>query len=797
MNFSAQSVLECVAAQRMGLSRPALLTAAAWACLFSAPAGAEGESPGGLVYLEEVVVVAQKRTASAQDVPMAISAVSGETARDLGWSNAGDIVTQIPNVTLDENQARTEPNFRVRGLGAEALNAASQSPVGVYVNEVYINNLQGRGIALFDLERVEVLRGPQGTLWGKNTTAGAIHFVTRRPSHEADGYALATLGALEDATQWTIEGAAGGSIVADTLAGRVAFKMEDRENWVDNEFPGGEDLGGFDSIALRGALLFTPNDVFDAQLTLSYSDYDGDFRESHPQGGTIWGYQERDGIGFNVSQNTPGQDDFAEIFNMTLGANWLVGDSGWMLSSVTGFNSVDAGFFEDDDFSPADGVVFDRNTDVSQWSQEIRLASSEEQRFRWILGAYAFYEDLESSYNLNFGGQPTLFGASAADLFRHVPNPAGGEPAFLRAMPFFVFVQPVPLPAGTDSLVVRTQEKRERNSYAVFGNLDMDIAQDWSLNAGLRYTSDEEEIDMQLLNFFLQGRYGSSDFASRTSEFGDDPYLILDVQDDEDWGELSGDVTLNWAVNQDSIAYLKYSHGYRAGQYNITNTLAEDFSLVNPEFLDAYELGAKTTLLDGNLEINGAVYYYDYTDIIVNVFNPVAGAVTLLNGDDASVVGAEVDFRYAPTASLYVSGGLGYSKTKFLADAAAAEGETPEFVKGNQFAQSPKWTANLLVQYSIPLPSGAFVRLQTDWLHQGKSHGEVSNGPAFVLGSYKVGNAAVSYETADARWQVTLWARNLLDEKYSTLKSAHPATLGSRDHKGLPISYGLTVSTDF
>ena len=772
-----------------GLSKAALLMAVVLAWAFSSSAGAQG----GL--LEEIVVVAQKRTASAQDVPMAISAVSGQTARDLGWSNAEDIVAQIPNVSLDESAARSEPSFRVRGLGAEVLNSAGQSPVGVYVNEVYINNLQGRGIALFDLERVEVLRGPQGTLWGKNTTAGAIHFITRRPSHEADGYALASVGVLEDATQWTLEGAAGGSIIADTLAGRVAFKIEDSENWVNNEFPGGEDLGGFQTTAVRGSLLFTPNDFFDAHLALSYSDYDGQFSETHPLGGSLWGYQEREGIGFNVSQNTPGQDDFAEIFNMTLGANWVLGD--WMLSSVTGFNSVDAGFFEDDDFSPADGIVFDRNTDVSQWSQEIRLASPEEQRFRWILGAYAFYEDLESSYNLNFSNVPlSIAPFSAADLFRHVPNPAGGDPAFVRAFPVFLFgPAAVPMPTGADSLVVRTQEKRDRNSYAVFGNFDMDIAEDWSLNVGLRYTSDEEEIDMQMLNFFISG-FGHLDFATRNAEFGA-PYLVVDVQDDEDWGELSGDVTLNWAINEDSIAYLKYSHGYRAGQYNITNTLAEDFSLVNPEFLDSYELGAKTSVLDGNMEINGAVYFYDYTDIIVNVFNPIAGAITLLNGDDASVVGAEVDFRYAPTASLYISGGLGYSKTKFLADAAAPPDQDPEFVKGNQFAQSPKWTANLLVQYSIPLSSGAFIRLQTDWRYRGKSHGEVSNAPPFALGDRKLGNAAVSYETADARWQVSLWVRNLLDDRYYTQKSAHPAALGARGYKGHPISYGLTVSADF
>ena len=788
MNFSGQSALECAATQRMGASLSKLSKASlagavvAWACSFSVPASAQGESLDGMVFLEEVVVVAQKRTASAQDVPMAISAVNGETARDLGWSNAGDIVTQIPNVTLDESAARSEPNFRVRGLGAEVLNPAGQSPVGVYVNEVYVNNMQGRGIALFDLDRVEVLRGPQGTLWGKNTTAGAIHFVTRRPSHEADGYALATVGVLEDATQWTIEGAAGGSITADTLAGRVAFKIEDSESWVENEYPGGEDLGGFSSVNLRGSLLFTPNDVFDANLVLSYLDYSGEFRETHPEGGSIWGYTERDDIGFNVSQNTPGQDDFSEIFNMTLGANWVVGDRGWILSSVTGFNSVDAGFFEDDDFSPHDGVVFDRNTDVTQWSQEIRLASSEEQRIRWIFGAYAFYEDLESSYNLNFSGVPFTF----------IPLPDGS----LFPLSAAVIFGQVPMPEGADSLVVRTQEKRERDSYAVFGNLDMDIAEDWSLNLGLRYTIYNEEIDMQLLNFFIAGNFGSLDFASRDMEFGA-PYVALDVKDDEDWGELSGDVTLNWALNQDSIAYFKYSHGYRAGQYNITNTQPNDFSLVDPEFLDSYELGAKTNVLDGNMEINGAIYYYDYTDIIINVFNPDAGAVTLLNGDDASVVGAEVDFRYAPTASLYISGGLGFSKTKFLSDAAAAAGDTPEFVKGNQFAQSPKWTGNLLVQYSIPLPSGAFVRLQTDWLYQGKSHGEGSNAETFELRNRKLGNAAVSYETADARWQFKLWVRNLLDYKYYTLKSSHPAALGARGYKGLPISYGLTVSADF
>ena len=749
--------------RRSCLHKKAILSAAISCLLIHSGADAQN------ALMEEVVVSAQKRSASAQDVPLAITAIGGDTARDLGWDSAEEIIDQAANVSLDDSGQRTSPQYRIRGLGDLLATAAGQSPVGVYIDEVYINNLQGRGAALFDMDRVEVLRGPQGTLWGKNTTAGAVHFVTQKPTEEFGGYGSITIGNLDGGTQWVTEGAVGGGL-ADNIAGRIAFKVEDSDNWINNRHPEGSDTGGYESTAVRGSLLFTPSDDLDITVTASYSDYEGAVETFHVIGTSSYGYVEPPGAGHDT--NTAFEDiDNAEVTNLTLSLNWRVGDL--TLSSVTGYVDVDALTYHDGDFSPVDGVNWHKRVEADQFSQEIRLASPEDQSLRWIVGGYYFTENLNADYDLNlssvqfapFPGVPSLY-----DLFILAPTPSG----FVR---------------GIDSGVSNSHDERVRESYAVFGSLEADLTENLTLNAGLRWTYDEEDIEADLDHFVLQGNFGSKDFASRRNEY--DGVTHVDERDEkEDWNEWTGDLTLNWSYNDSSLAYLRYARGYRAGQFNTSNTQPFEFGVVNPEFLDAYEVGLKTSLLDGKLQLNGAAYFYDYTDIQTFVFDPLAGGAVMINAGEAEVKGLEFDLKYSPIDALFISLGFGYSDTEYTKVLPGTDGAE----EGNEFAFSPNLTANTLIQYSVFLSSGATLRLQTDWNYQSDAYGDGTNDPKFKYDGRTLGNASVSYETQDAL-TLSLWVKNLTDEEYFTSVQDHPA--GVQGTLGDPLSFGVSVYKDF
>jgi iron complex outermembrane recepter protein len=715
--------------------------------------------------IEEIVVTASKRSASVQDVPLSISAISGDSARALGWDTGAEALSQVPNVQLDSSGARSAPQFRIRGVGSDDFNVAGQSPVGVYINEVYINNSRARGIALYDIDRIEVLRGPQGTLWGKNTTAGAIHFVTKRPTFENDGYAQVKMGSVDGrGEQGGFEGAFGGALVGDVLAGRIAAKIEKGNDWINNEDPRGEDLGAFSSTSVRGSLLWEPTDELQATLIGTYTDYRGDPSPAHPFRNTpsIYGYTERPGIGYDTATESNTLTSQSKVSNVTFGLEWNVSD--WTLNSITAFNGVKSLGRSDDDNSPVEGIFFQNAGKVEQLSQELRLTSSADKPLRWIFGAFGFSENLNSSYDLNFGltpfdpTDPTRFSAA------------------------HIFGQEAP-PAGAASLVVKSLEDRHRDSQALFASAEYDISENLTLAAGLRWTRDSEDIDLQLINYWLN-HFGTLDFGNPATRLTS-VLTVLDTQDKTKWNEPSGDATLKWAFSADANAYIRYAHGYRAGQYNITNTQPEDFSLVNPESINAYEIGLKTSLLDNRVQLNASVFKYDYSDIQVYIFTD-AGSVALLNGDDATMRGGELEVNFAPVENLNLKGGLGYTDAKYGNFVSPVYDRT-----GNTIPGTPKWTWNLLAQYTIPLRSGAMVRLQTDWDHKDSFFADADNTPIGFTGGRTLGNASVSFEPGSQHWVIRGWIKNLTDELYHDGFGFHPVV--NRVGYGMPRTFGLTL----
>ncbi len=717
--------------------------------------------------LEEVIVTAQKRSASLQDVPVSMTAITGQVSRELGWETGADALNQVPNVQMDPGNARTNPQFRIRGVGSEDFNVAGQSPVGVYINEVYINNNRSRGVALFDLDRVEVLRGPQGTLWGKNTTAGAIHFVTQRPTFETGGYGLMRVGSIDgEGTTSTFEGALGGSLIDQVLAGRLAVKVENGEDWIKNEHPNGEDLGEYDGVSVRGSLLWSPTDRFDATLIASYSDFNGDPQNQHALETNLYGYTEPRSLGFDTNQESNKLWNDSDVTNLTLTMEWRLGD--WTVNSITGYNSVDASLRIDDDYSPIESVFWQSPGEADQFSQELRLTSSAEKRLRWIFGAYMFSEDLKSEYDLNFS---------------LVPFDPTGEDDFSVA---HIFGQEAP-PANAESLVVKSFEDRERDSYAFFVSAEFDVTDSVTLSGGLRWTRDEESIDLKLLNYWLDDYAPVSYGKPSTALTG--VLTVFDADEDTSWKEPTGDITVKWRISDDLMTYARYARGYRAGQYNITNTDPSDFSLVDPEYIDAYELGFKATLLDGLMRLNGSVYTYDYSDVQVYIFTE-AGSVALLNGDDAEMKGGELELSVAPLENLFISAGVGYTDGTYGRFVSDAYNRT-----GNRIASTPEWTANLLARYTLPLGSGAALDFQTDWDYKDNFYASADNLPIGYSGQRTLGNAMISYRSANDSWVVRGWVKNLTNDEYNTGIQLHP--VATRAAYGLPRSYGLTLETNF
>jgi len=306
-------------------------------------------SRGDSAPLEEIVVSATKRAESVQDVPVAVTALSGEMLKDLGLPDAMAVASQTPNLYAESPYGRMAPRFNLRGVGTNDYTSTTVSAVGVYFDDVFINSNIGQGVPIFDLDRVEVLRGPQGTLWGKNTIGGAINFVSRRPASEFDGYGRITLGNYESRE---LEAAMGGPITGDTLLGRVAFVTARRDGQFYNATLGRSE-GGYEDTAARAQLLWRPTDNLEALLILSTRDLDQSLNMRHV--GILPGGVDINGFSSRANSDVVSMDRENEIGvhsrNVTLNVNWE-GPSGITWTSISSFNDVESVSIQDDEASP-------------------------------------------------------------------------------------------------------------------------------------------------------------------------------------------------------------------------------------------------------------------------------------------------------------------------------------------------------------------------------------------------------------------------------------------------------------
>lgn len=700
--------------------------------------------------LSKVVVTAQKREETVQEVPASISVLSGDKIRDTSLQSANEVTRFIPNASAGTTEGHGRPRWWIRGLGTGDQGANTVSPVGIYVDDVYIANISATGFPLFDQERVEVLRGPQGTLWGKNTTAGAINFISRKPTFERSGYAKASYGNYDDRV---LEGAISDALVADRLAARLSFRHQGRDGYNEN-IADSNDRGALEDDAARLQFLAYINDDLEANLNLharSYHDTGGYSTVSYglrPDGSNRFGYRIDPKQG-KVNYNAKYEVQIDQV-GTNLNLNWQLGDL--TLTSISAFEHFTRDGFSDADNTPQELQRSYAYADSQQWSQELRLASPREDRLNWVVGLHYFNEDLDSR------------NASAALNNPFIPR----------------YYNNLSYNQGTES-------------YAVFGSSTFRFTEDFSVTAGLRWTRETKDIDLRRVQNQGQANFSNPDWWKPGSVSS--ALVANAVQDARNtWSDWTYDLTPEYQISDNARVYLRYAYGFRSGGYNTGATSQETVATVNPEYLTSYELGVKSEWLDGRLNANAALFYYDYEDIQLNIVSAVNNQTVsrLANGAEGEAYGAEFELEAVPVQNLHLNFALGLLHTEFT-DYTSGNND----YSGNKFVRAPNVSAVIGADYRIPLQVGGALVLATDWNTRSRQY-FFSNDQSQNMrtGGYTLGNARITYELPGDTTQVSAYVSNLTDKEYRnhTLPGGFQ-TAGVMF--GDPRTFGVSVTTEF
>lgn len=755
--------------------------------------------------LEEVTVTAQKREQSLQDVGIAVSAFSGDQISQLGWDTAEDVLSQVPGVTLIQPNGPSSFYVNIRGVAQNDISGDNQeSPVAVYVDDVYVASPTGAAFQLFDFERVEVLRGPQGTLFGRNATGGLVHYVTRKPTQEFEGYVKATVG---DYSQRDIEGAIGGGI-SDGIAGRLSFSSAQHDGLIENSI--GPDLNDNDTWAVRGQLQFDIGESSQLLLSARASELDnlngpfdhavarsdelglgfeikdpnvldlsgGDLDTYTGEGSgvyyTSWedyGYRDPDnGEPFSGAYDTIG---YIKIETEGYTANFSTTfDNGMEFVSITDYNTLERDYIEDSDAGPRPFFSFSVKSDMEQFSQEFRL-SGETDSMRWVAGAY--YLKYEGDL---FTGGPAG-GLAQAAFGPVVLGLVGGDEELAVAVTQELF----PDNFGFDSPFSTTTE-----STAFFGQIEYDLSSNLTLTAGLRWSEEEKETSFnQHFSLFESpnsstvtlrdslgigtywsydnGRY--SNIGAYTFEGGAIPLIEgkADTTIKDDF--ITAKLGLDYRISDDTLIYASYNRGVKAGGFNAPldatlfayGGLAPEQMNFDSETLDAYEIGFKTTFMDGLARLNGAAYYYDYQDYQAFALDSLT---LFVFNTDAVNKGAELELQASPTEGLDFLLGIAYIDNNVEDGYTTPSGDTVD----RRAIMTPEITANGMIRYEWPMMSGA-MSVQYDFSYMDDHFFQLKNSPVGEQDAYVVSNIRVGYATDS--WDITAFVNNVTDEEYKQM----------------------------
>lgn len=708
----------------------------------AATASAQGAGPEAL---EEIVVTAQKRAESIQEIPIAITAISGEALQDLNRDDVASIAAQTPSLAYSE--AGGESQIYIRGVGSNLFSVGADPSVAINLDGVYLGR-SNMGLTQFlDVERVEVLRGPQGTLYGRNATGGAINIYSRMPTDELEGYGTLIVG---NDNRREANAAIGGPI-GGGWSFRIAARGLKDDGYTDNLDPSGGKVDDNDLKAVRGIVRYK-TDRLSATLIGDYSEFDSGNTSIKPRA---------DGLGLAQSA---GAVIPASIHETRLNfPSFLVWQTGGItanldlnltdaitMTAVLGYREWDSDFLFNTDGTEIEVTRTTQLYDTSQYSAELRLAG-EHGWGRWIAGAFWIDED-------KFGG----LGLVRAGFTNALANrPPAIIPASIFPPRTFVFLS-----------------QNDGRASAVFGQLDFDLSEQWTLTAGLRWsdeTKDDSTYSVTLLpDTELLGLYSPRPLPPRPATPGPTNRI-----DSKSWSAFTPKVGVEWKPAADQLYYLTWSKGFKSGGYNAFQTTNPVY---DPEFIKATELGAKTQWLDDRLRLNAAVFHYDYTDLQVSTF---LNSLTLTtNAAEATIKGVELELQARPfdnlelgLATAFLDATYDRFNTIFGSCTAANQALDPRCTgrvgqprlvdaSGKTLNNAPKFKGTASARYTIPLAAGGRISLFGQVSHQGKVFFNAVNSPSMTQDAYTLVDARVGYETDSGALSVALFAKNLTDKEY-------------------------------
>lgn len=708
--------------------------------------------------LEEVIVTAKKKAEDQQDVPISISAFTGDALDALGLNQSNELGQFIPGLEIGTSSGEgAQLIVFLRGAGLNDFNTNNAGPVGIYADEVYISSPILTAFQFFDTERLEVLKGPQGTLYGRNTTGGAIKFISRKPTEEFEANLRASYGNFNRSE---IEAAVSGP-VTEKVRARAAVSKVDSDGWLDNLVTGDEE-NGVDTLSWRGIVDADLSDSVFMRLNVHGSQVDQpSFKFQHV--GTLPGGVDALGYG--------GTDDLYEgEYNLDGGVDvdstgaylqFDIDRDGFTITSVTAYDEVESLVEEETDSSPLDLLFTEYGVDSETFSQELRIAGANE-KVDWLGGVFYLKEDMTQTQTI--------------DLFNTLRAFTGG------------ISDPTGSLLGAPILRADVTNDQTIETYAVFGQADIALNDRWTATLGLRYTDENRTFEAR------------GDLVDELI-FGPDGFTVYDFRDLElDDSAVSWRVGLDYRTESDVLLYTSVSRGFKSGGFNggfLSLDPAESFRQVqpyDPEFLTAYEVGFKGEFLDGKLRLNSALFYNDFEDLqVFTLVNTDALPIQVLdNSSAAEVLGLEFDALWYPTDSLLfnVTGALMQSELKdFVSDTGA------DFT-GNEIARTPETSITALVRYDHTLASSAAIFGQASIAYKSEQFFSTENSPLQKQEAYELVNARIGYRHSSDSWGLALFANNLLDEEYLT-NSTDLSDFGLiTNFIGVPRTFGIELSVD-
>jgi iron complex outermembrane receptor protein len=753
------------------------------ACQIIQPALAQvaetGTAPQQSGGLDEIVVTAQKRAENLQDTPIAVTAFNAESLNNKNVGDISGIAAFTPNLQFDSTAplsgASSAAIVFIRGVGKSGYQVTDDPGVGTYIDGVYVSSSVGGVLDVLDVERIEVLRGPQGTLFGRNTIGGAISVTTKRPSSTPEGSLEATYGNYDRMEMR-------GSIdtpISDVLRTKLIFGYKRADGWshllaADYPAPAHNNRsqrtpGDVNRGSGRLAIEYTPSDAFNLYLTADVSR----IREATvasaalavPLDGTLTAaYNANDAAVINVPGYGTGvlYDDRWVVApgnkrgtyqtgpnGTNLNVTGFAGTAEWKLTddltfkSITALRKVSGSFNRDADNSPLQVVDCFSNFRQKQFSQEGQLVGSAfADRVEYIGGAYYFKE-------------------SAVDDYRCA------------------------LPPSIGTIILKSDA--DNSSYAAFGQASFKLTDALKVTAGIRYTHDKKSL---LPDFIYDPAAGGAFAGVRTVPYG----RVTNT-----FSNVSPRFSIDYKLSRDVLFYGSYSRGYKGGGFNARTVAPRpDVLAFTPEKLATFEVGTKLEMLDRKVRLNLAAFTTKYQDIQITVIEDFAPGTQ--NGGDARIKGFEAELAAKPTDRLTLNASLAHLDTHYTKLLPLSSLVRPEFQvrMTNTLSNSPAWSASAGFDYRIPVPAiSGDVSLRGDWSYNSKIYNDDINSVWLTQKGYSIFNAQIAYENGDGNWDLLVWGKNLSDKQVIFSGDANAAAGFVQGNYSAPRTYGVTFRRRF